>query len=103
MKPEIPDDLLDRALAGYWAQEFPGTMTGGSVGNMRNAMRECLEVVLSDLVEIVETHGDRYRLRECGIIFAEIGDASERMASQARDLRLRFDKAFAKIDEVGAA
>ena len=103
MKPEITNDLLDRALAAYWGPGFPGTTTSGAIHTMRSAMRECLEAVMPDLVEVVETHGDRYRLRECGVIFAEIGDASERMASQARDLRLRFDKAFAKIDEVGAA
>lgn len=37
---------------------------------------------------------------EYGDIFAEVGDALERMTNQARDLRSRFDRAFAKIDEL---
>ena len=37
---------------------------------------------------------------EYGALFAEIGDALERMTNQARELRGRFDRAFAKIDEL---
>jgi len=61
-------------------------------------------------VRVVQGHGDVHgesfwtdpiaTTDEYGALFAEIGDALERMTHQARDLRSRFDRAFAKIDEL---
>ena len=61
---EITNDLLDRALSAYWDRDFPGSATPTSIYNMRHAMRDCLEMVISELAEIIATDGVRIRMRE---------------------------------------